>query len=230
MPLKQKTVLIVDDDQDILKLLNKILTGAGFTVLMATSPEDGRKLLAENPPHVIISDLHMEPEDGFAFIRSIKMNKQYAHLPILVLSALNDFSSVKKAIALGVNDYVIKPLQAPMLVRKLRKALFNKDFITWEAPLGLEPMLNGEFPAEVVAIGETGYSLSGPFKLTPNKDVKVSFAEFHELNIDRCHQRSTTMVRSYSPAGHFLNDVTFVGIGEDSTSRIRQLVIKRAVP
>lgn len=230
MSLKQKTVLVVDDDQDILKLLDKILTGAGFTVIQATNPEDGRKLIAENPPHVVISDLHMEPEDGFAFIRSLKMNKQYAHIPILVLSALNDFSSVKKAIALGVNDYVIKPLQAPMLIRKLRKALFNKDFVKWEAPFGLEPMLTGEFEAKVVAIGETGYSLSGPFKLTPNKDVKVDFPEFNEMQIDKCHQRSTTMVRSHSPAGHFLNDVTFVGMNEESAQKIRQFSIKRAVP
>lgn len=230
MSLKQKTILVVDDDQDILKLLNKILSGAGFTVIEASNPEDGRKLLADNPPHVIISDLHMEPEDGFAFIRSIKMNKQYSHIPILVLSALNDFGSVKKAIALGVNDYVIKPLQAPMLIRKLRKALFNKDFIKWDAPLGLEPLMTAEFPAEVIAIGETGYSLAGPFKLTANKDLKVDFPEFKDMHIEKCHQRTTDMVRSHHPVGNFLNDVTFVGMDEESAQKIRQLSIKRAVP
>lgn len=219
-------VLIVDDDEDIRKLLNKILTSAGFIVLQAASPEEGRMILADNPPHLIISDLHMEPEDGFSFIRSIKVNKQYAHLPLLVLSALNDFSSVKKAIALGVTDYVIKPLQAPMLLRKLRKALLNKDFIKWETPYGLEPQMNGEFPATAVAIGETGYSLAAHFKLSPQKEVKPEIAGLNEMGVNEVTQRSSAIVKSHS-GGLFLNDVTLVGISEQQAYKIRQYVTKK---
>ena len=226
MTIKQKMVLIVDDDEDIRKLLNKILTTAGFVVLQAANPEEARLILADNPPHLIISDLHMEPEDGFSFIRSVKMNKQYAHLPLLVLSALNDFSSVKKAIALGVTDYVIKPVQAPMLLRKLRKALLNKDFIKWSAPVGLEPKMNGEFPATAVAIGETGYSLAAHFKLSPNKELKPSIQGLTEMGVDDITQRSSSIVRSYS-GGLFLNDVTLVGISEQQAFKIRQYVTKK---
>ena len=226
MSIKQKMVLIVDDDEDIRKLLNKILTSAGFTVLQAASPEEGRIILAENPPHLIMTDLHMEPEDGFAFIRSIKMNKQYAHLPILVLSALNDFSSVKKAIALGVTDYVIKPLQAQMLLRKIRKALLNKDFIKWQPPYGLEPQMTGEFPATAVAIGETGYSLAAHFKLTPHKEIKPDISVFEEMGINEITQRSSVVVKSHS-GGLFLNDITLLGISENSAHKIRQYLTKK---
>ena len=219
-------VLIVDDDEDIRKLLNKILTGAGFTVLSAENPEEGRKILAENPPHLIISDLHMEPEDGFSFIRNIKMNKQYSHLPILVLSALNDFSSVKKAIALGVTDYVIKPLQAPMLLRKLRKALLNKDFIKWTTPAGLEPIMDGSFPTTIVSMGETGYTLASHFKLSPNKDIKPMVDAFEEMGLSEVVQRSSSMSRSHS-GGLFLNDITLLGIGDNHSSKIRQFLSKK---
>lgn len=228
MPIKQKIVLIVDDDDDIRKLLEKILSTAGFSVMLAASPEEGRKILLENPPHVIVSDLHMEPEDGFSFIESIRSNKQHGHIPILVLSALNDFSSVKKAISLGVSDYVIKPLQTPMLLRKLRKALFNKDFVKWEAPSGEEVSMTGTFPASIVALGETGYSLAGPFKLGPNKDVRPEIPELEEFGFSQFPQRSSAIVKSHS-SGSFLNDITFVGIGETTSSKIRQFLAKRTV-
>jgi response regulator RpfG family c-di-GMP phosphodiesterase len=226
MTIKQKMVLIVDDDEDIRKLLNKILTTAGFTVLQAASPEEGRLILAENPPHLIISDLHMEPEDGFSFIRSIRMNKQYAQIPLLVLSALNDFSSVKKAIALGVTDYVIKPLQSQMLLRKLRKALLNKDFIKWQTAYGLEPQMMGDFPATAVAIGETGYSLAAHFKLSPNKEIKPEISDFDEMGVKEVTQRTSTIVRSHT-GGLFINDVTLVGISENQAHKIRQYLSKK---
>lgn len=226
MTIKQKMILVVDDDEDIRNLLNKILTNAGFTVLLAANPEEGRLILAENPPHLIISDLHMEPEDGFSFIRSIKMNKQYAHLPLLVLSALNDFSSVKKALALGVSDYVIKPLQAPMLLRKLRKALLNKDFIKWQIPLGLEPQMNGKFPVTVVALGETGYSMAAHLKLCTNKEIKPEIKDFHEIGVSDVAQRSTAIVKSIS-GGLFINDITLLGVNENNAHQIRQYITKK---
>jgi DNA-binding response OmpR family regulator len=226
MSLKQKTILVVDDDEDMLKLLNKILSAAGFKVLLASNPADGRKILDSEVPHVVLSDLHMEPENGFSFIQSIRSQKQFNPIPILVLSALNDFQSVKKAIALGVSDYVIKPLQAPMLLRKLRKALLNKDFIKWDVPVGEEPVVEISFDAQVSSIGETGCHLKGPFKITSGKEVKILCPEFIALELDRVHHRASNFLKIYQ-AGGFVNDITFVGISENTASKIRQFSAKR---
>lgn len=226
MSLKQKTILVVDDDGDMLKLLNKVLSAAGFHVLLASNPEDGRKILQTEAPHVILSDLHMEPENGFSFIQSIRSQKQFKSIPILVLSALNDFSSVKKAIALGVSDYVIKPLQAPMLLRKLRKALLNKDFVRWDVPEGEEPVIEIAFEANVSAIGETGCHLKGPFKITSGKEVKIESPDFAAMDLDKVHHRASNFLKIYQ-AGGFVNDITFVGINENIASKVRQFAAKR---
>lgn len=226
MSLKQKTILVVDDDGDMLKLLNKVLSAAGFKVFLASNPEDGRKFLKSEVPHVILSDLHMEPENGFSFIQSIRAQKQFHNIPILVLSALNDFVSVKKAIALGVNDYVIKPLQAPMLLRKLRKALLNQDFLNWDIPAGEEPVIEIAFEAQVSSIGETGCHLKGPFKITSGKEIKIESPEFASMDLDKVHHRASNFLKVYQ-AGGFINDITFVGINENVASKVRQFAARR---
>ncbi len=115
-----------------------------------------------------------------------------------------------------------------MLLRKLRKALFNKDFIKWEAKAGEEPVISGEFQATIVALGETGYSLVGPYKLSPNKDLKPSIPELSEAGIKDSPQRTSAIVKSHS-AGLFANDITLLGIGEAQTSKIRQFLTKRKI-
>lgn len=229
MSVKLKTILIVDDDEDILRLLDKILTAAGFKVLTADNPTKGRDLLNKEAPHIILTDLHMEPEDGFKFIQSVRSQKPFQSTPIIVLSALNDFKSVKKAIALGVSDYVIKPLQSPMLLRKLRKALLNKDFLHWDLPQDQRPSLEITLEAQVTSLGEAGFHLTGPFKLSQGKEIHATVSHFAELGLGTYPQRVSPLSKSYQSEGSFINDVTFVGINETASSKIRQFMKKRGI-
>lgn len=224
--MKQKTILVVDDDEDMRKILAKILGAQGMHVLTANGPEEAKSLLSQ-VPHVILTDLHMEPVDGFQFIRELKSSAATKKTPILVLSALNDFQSVKKALSLGVNDYVLKPLTAPLLVRKIKKVLFHQDFLHWDAAPGEEILSEVSLEASVHSLGETGYQLLGPFKLTPDKDLKVESAEFIALNIDRYPQRGSQLMKTYQRDGRFLNDVTFIGIDESGSAAVRQFIRKK---
>ena len=226
MSIKQKTILVVDDDQDILNILNKILKGAGFTVHLALSPEEARKIIAEEPPHLIISDLNMEPEHGYSFIQKLRSQKQFQSIPVIVLSAVNDFNSVKKVVALGISDYVIKPIQGQLLLRKIRKTLLHKEFAVWKAPRGQEPVVTIHFESEIIELGETGYTLSGPFKIAPGEELKIQVAEFKGLGLDSLKQKISPMMKTYLSGGYFSNDVTFIAISEDASAKIRQYIKK----
>ena len=105
---KTKIILAVDDDGDILKILERIVTAAGFEIMLAESPGEARKLMEVKIPHLILTDLNMEPEDGQSFIASIRKQRKYDDIPIIVLSAVNKFNSVKKVMGLGIADYAIK--------------------------------------------------------------------------------------------------------------------------
>ncbi len=224
--MKSKTILVVDDDEDMRKILAKILGAQGLHVLTASGPEEAKPLLAQIP-HVILTDLHMEPVDGFQFIRDLRSSAMTKKTPILVLSALNDFKSVKKALGLGVNDYVLKPLSSPLLVRKVKKVLFHQDFLHWEAAPGEEIESEISIEAKIHSLGETGYQLLGPFKITPDKEIKIENAEFIAMNVDQLPQRGSHLLKSYQSNGNFLNDVTFIGVGESHSGHIRQFCRKR---
>lgn len=228
MAIKQKTILVVDDDNDILKFLNKILTSAGFTVVTASSPEEAYKLIALAPPHLVISDLNMEPIDGYHFIQSLRHQKAYAELPVIVLSTVNEFSTVKKVIALGINDYAIKPIQPPMLLRKIKKTLHNKEFATW-TPEGTGPDVSLIVDAEVIEMGETGYRIAGTFKLTPGKRMKITVPEFTAMGIEKYHQQASSLMKSFMGGGLFSNDITFLAIDEEGAGSIRKFVRKSTV-
>lgn len=225
--MRAKTILVVDDDEDIRKILAKLLGAQGFHVLSAEGPDEARTLLSQ-VPHVILTDLHMEPVDGFQFIRDLRGNPATKKTPLLVLSALNDFPSVKKAIALGVNDYILKPVVAPLLIRKIKKVLFHQDFLHWDAPPGEE--IDGEIvvDAKITSLGETGYQITGPFKLTPEKDLIVEAADFQQMELSRFPQRASQLMKTYQKDGKFQNDITFIGIDEAGSSGIRLYIRKRS--
>jgi CheY-like chemotaxis protein len=229
MPLKSKTILILDDDSDILILLDKILKGAGMNVLIAESPQEARVLIEKHPPHIILTDLSMEGEDGFMFIESLKKQKSYEDIPILALSALNDFESVKKAIGLGINDYVIKPLNSAMLLRKLRKAISSIDVISLD--LQKRNLSAGlEFSAKVTALGETGYELLAPLKIKSKTNFKITIKDFETLGVDSFHQEIDQKLGSYTSAGNFLNTFSFIAITDNAARDIRVFLKRNLQP
>jgi DNA-binding response OmpR family regulator len=223
---KQKTVLVVDDDEDILKFLDKILSAAGFSVMVADSPQVAREMMIENPPHLVISDLNMEPEHGYSFIQSLRRQKQFVSLPVIVLSAVNEFSTVKNVIALGISDYCIKPIQPPMLLRKIRKALHNNEFSSWVLPAGKEIEMDVVIDAHVTEMGETGYRIAGPFKIHASKKVKINLPEFKEMGLHKYIHQASNLMKTFSGGGVFSNDITFMAINEEGASKIRQFVKK----
>ena len=131
---------------------------------------------------------------------------------------------MKKAIGLGIDDYVIKPIQVSTLLRKIRKALRNKEFSSWVIPLADAPEITVWLDAQVMELGETGYRLAGPFKLAPKHDVKLQIPAFKDLGIDQLIQQVSPRPLSYVKGGLFSHDVTLVGVTEERSAKIRQYV------
>ena len=122
----RRRILIVDDDENVRKLLQRILGGAGYDVVMAASGQEAldRLLHPENQePHLVLLDIMMPGLDGFQTLEQIR---KHFDMPVMMLTARQEVTSVRDAIDLGADDYVRKPFRtAELLARievKLRRA------------------------------------------------------------------------------------------------------------
>src|SRR5579883_3610093 len=106
------TILTVDDDDDILKMLRKILEVEGFTVIDA---RDGEEALARMAQHhaavdLVVLDLNLPKIDGFEVCNRLKHDPKTQAIPVIMLTAAYDkVEYAERGMALGADEYVVKP-------------------------------------------------------------------------------------------------------------------------
>jgi two-component system, NtrC family, response regulator GlrR len=115
------TILVVDDDPDILKLLSLRLTAAGHDVKAVDSGEQALAALAVSRPHVVITDLKMGGMDGLALFEEI--HKQAPTLPVIVLTAHGTIPDAVAATKRGVFGFQPKPFDGKLLLEQVEQAV-----------------------------------------------------------------------------------------------------------
>lgn len=113
-------VLVVEDDPDIRNVLRTLLESAGFRVALAGTAERGVIEARANRPDAVLVDLGLPDRDGQRLIREIR---EFATVPIVVLSARSAETEKIAALDHGADDYVTKPFNAGELLARLRAAL-----------------------------------------------------------------------------------------------------------
>ncbi|WP_071870602.1 EAL domain-containing protein [Atopomonas hussainii] len=116
-----QTLLLVDDEPNILRALTRLLRRDGYTILTANSAQEGFELLARNNVQVIISDQRMPGMSGTEFLRKVK--DIHPHTVRMVLSGYTDLASVTEAINQGsIYKYLVKPWEDEQLREVIRQA------------------------------------------------------------------------------------------------------------
>jgi signal transduction histidine kinase len=116
-------ILLVDDDANMRDTLREMLEQAGFTVLTAS---DGIHALAEletSIPDLVISDINMPRMDGHQLYEAVRAREQWAQLPFIFVSGLGERGEIRHGKLLGVDDYLVKPLDEEDLVVAVRGTL-----------------------------------------------------------------------------------------------------------
>ncbi|MCK5231610.1 MAG: response regulator, partial [Desulfobulbaceae bacterium] len=114
-------ILIVDDDQDLLRLLSMRLTSAGYEVSVALSGEQAQGVMPTFRPHVVITDLRMNGMDGMALFGSIRSAN--TSLPVIILTAHGSIPDAVFATQQGVFSFLTKPFDGKELLLEIEKAL-----------------------------------------------------------------------------------------------------------
>lgn len=118
--LKNKNILVIDDDPNLVRLLEYTLSNVGVVVHTAESGEEGLRQFFARQPDLIILDVMMPEVDGWEVCTRIR---QISDVPIIFLTALNGENNIVRGLDYGAVDYVVKPFGPKVLVARVQAAL-----------------------------------------------------------------------------------------------------------
>jgi sigma-B regulation protein RsbU (phosphoserine phosphatase) len=148
-------ILIVDDMEENRELLSRRLSPLGYSVQMADSGQRALESVAASPTDVILLDILMPGLDGFEVLRRLKADPATQHIPVIMLSALDDEQGIARCIEMGAEDYLAKPFNPVFLRARVgacmeKKRLRDREKATYEKLLRSQKKLAGEL-AEAAA-------------------------------------------------------------------------------
>jgi len=123
MNITNQTILVVDDDKEIVRLVRAYLEQAGFSVLVAYEGETALHMLRRERPGLIILDLMLPDRDGWDITRIMRADQSLYTIPIIMLTARVDDTDKIIGLELGADDYVTKPFNPREVVARVRSVL-----------------------------------------------------------------------------------------------------------
>ncbi len=118
-----KSILVVDDEQNILLSLQYLMTQAGYEVRTATDGDEALQAVEDTPPDLILLDVNMPKRSGFEVCQTIRANSDWSQVRVVMLTAKGRDIEREKGLALGADDYITKPFSTQEVVAKVNEML-----------------------------------------------------------------------------------------------------------
>lgn len=117
---KQK-ILIVEDEESLLKLESILLTSKGYQVRGVTNGQAALDAIEEDPPHLVLLDIMLPEIDGFEICRRIKANPATSDIPVIMLTAKKSREDMARGEEVGADWYVTKPFKSAMVIETIQR-------------------------------------------------------------------------------------------------------------
>ena len=163
----KETILIVEDEKDIVKMLDYNLKKEGYKTLVAHDGEDAIDAANTKQPDLILLDLMLPGMDGLEVCKTLKGESKTALIPIIMLTAKSQESDKIVGLELGADDYVTKPFSPRELIARIKAVLRR--------------MKEKDKLPEVMKIGELGIDFSKIAVTVKDKPVELTAKEFELL-------------------------------------------------
>jgi signal transduction histidine kinase len=126
-PREQPTVVIIDDDAALRVMAREALEQAGFEVEEAADGEQGLAVIESVLPDIVLLDVMMPKLDGFALCTQLRRHPKFVHLPVMMITGLEDVDSIDRAFEIGATHFLTKPINWALLSHHVRYALRNSE-------------------------------------------------------------------------------------------------------
>lgn len=121
--MKSKSILVIDDDEVVIKLVESTLKKYQFEVLTATDGQSGIETAKTHHPDAILLDRNMPELNGNETLKILKKDINTANIPVLMLTGDNNIAEVAKSLELGADDYIVKPFNPENLLARLKNVI-----------------------------------------------------------------------------------------------------------
>lgn len=120
------TILIIEDDDIMLKAIRNILTKSGYEVMTAKDGKEAFELLDNSDYDIVITDLMMPYANGLEVVSRLRSDSTKRHVSVIVVSSVGNEETITEAFRLGADDYLKKPIMAGELLIRIKKLLDNR--------------------------------------------------------------------------------------------------------
>lgn len=201
-----ETILVVDDQSNVRKLLQDYLNGQGYRVALANDGQNALFVARHEHPDLVLLDIMMPNMDGYQFLRAYRKVSQ---TPVIVISARTGEDDAVQGLDLGADDYVTKPFRMRELVARIRAALRRQ-----ELPDDAEATLI------LLRVGEIELDQAGHRVAAAGRPVTLTPIEFDLLSI---LMRSPGRVFTRSELVERLSESGFTGLESTLNVHVRNL-------
>ena len=169
----KRSVLIVEDEEDIRELLSYTMLREGFQVASVTSGEEALVVAAARPPDLVLLDLMLPGLDGLTVCRKLRADPRTAGVAIIMVTAKGEEGDIVTGLNMGANDYVTKPFSRHVLLARVKAVLRNLGLRTGTAA-ATDPEADIKFHNAVIHPGRHQVLVDGA-------KVELSATEFRVL-------------------------------------------------
>lgn len=224
-------VLLIDDDKDILNFGNKVLSSVGHKVSLAEDVASAVEILSTDDFDLIVTDANMPVHTGYDLLKILKSEQRYKNIPIALLTARREREDIEQAIKLGVDDYIVKPIDPSLFIKKvsdlLKKAVEKnpvQEKSEEEAPTLQEVSIRlpgiVKMEAEIVAVSEVGLTVQTPHQLTDGQSIHFDSNLFQAIQIKPPFMKVLNC-EFHKNSNKWVSRIQFVGASDTTLQRIR---------
>ncbi|MFA5164896.1 MAG: response regulator [Candidatus Omnitrophota bacterium] len=124
--MDKKKILLVDDEEDVLRTVGFRLQASGYEVVTASDGMEGLEKAHSEKPDLVILDLMLPKMDGYKVCAFLKKDTRYKDIPIIMFTAKGGDLDKKLGLEVGADAYVMKPFEPPELVKTVEELLAKK--------------------------------------------------------------------------------------------------------
>jgi CheY-like chemotaxis protein len=225
-------ILIVDDDVDVIRIVEKVLKVAAHEVFSAPNALKAMDMLNSSLFDLMITDANMPQFSGFDLVQTIKNNKKFSRMAVAMLTGLREKKDIEKAIRIGVDEYIVKPIDPMRLIEKV-DALFKKKppaprpelVIDDDASLGQAVLSNA---VRVTRITELGFVVRSPVEIGEGESIRLDSPIFKKMGARQAPPLKVMSCQK-TARGDFELRVGFVGMSEGFYENMRAWIYEQTV-